>query len=338
MNEVIEMPRRESAGLVAAEVHRYSLAEIRERVNLVQEVMRGIMKLNTHYGTIPGTPKPTLYKPGAEVLCVTFRIAPVYRILDLSTDLVARFRVTCIGQHQVSDIMLGEGVGECSSAEEKYKWRAAVCAEEFSLVPETMRRLKFYKNGGKATQVRTEAADLSNTVLKMACKRAMIAMTLNVTAASDIFTQDIEDLPEELRHQEAGEQAPIQQAASQEPPAELLAAAQTAASKGLVTYQEFFAGAGAPNRKLLAAHHDGLKAAAEAVDRARTVEAYPAAVAAKPLSAEMQQMLADFEAIADEGLEIFNDAWGRLSPDTQDIFVTQFPALKARAEAVGVAK
>jgi hypothetical protein len=36
----------------------------------------------------------------------------------------------------------------------------------------------------------------------MACKRAMIAMTLNVTAASDIFTQDIEDLPEELRPQE----------------------------------------------------------------------------------------------------------------------------------------
>jgi hypothetical protein len=41
----------------------------------------------------------------------------------------------------------------------------------------------------------------------MACKRAMIAMTLNVTAASDIFTQDIEDLPEELRPQE---QAPTQ--------------------------------------------------------------------------------------------------------------------------------
>jgi hypothetical protein len=36
----------------------------------------------------------------------------------------------------------------------------------------------------------------------MACKRAMVAMILNVTAASDIFTQDIEDLPEELRHTE----------------------------------------------------------------------------------------------------------------------------------------
>lgn len=212
MNDVIEMPRRESAGLVAGEVHRFSLAEIRERVNLVQEVMRGIMKKDTHYGTIPGTPKPTLYKPGAEVLCVTFRIAQKYEIIDLSDDLTARFRVTCVGVHQVSGIVLGEGVGECSSAEEKYKWRKAVCAEEYDLMPENMRCLKFATwkgNVEKKIQVRTEAADLSNTVLKMACKRAMIAMTLNVTAASDIFTQDIEDLPEELRPQhDGGEQSP----------------------------------------------------------------------------------------------------------------------------------
>lgn len=211
-NEVIEMPRRESAGLVAGEVHRFSLAEIRERVNLVQEVMRGIMKKDTHYGTIPGTPKPTLYKPGAEVLCVTFRIAQEYQIIDLGDAITARFRVTCVGRHQVSGIVLGEGVGECSSAEEKYKWRKAVCTEEFDLMPENMRRLKFssWQNKvEKKIQVRTEAADLSNTVLKMACKRAMIAMTLNVTAASDIFTQDIEDLPEEYRNQEQA--APVEE-------------------------------------------------------------------------------------------------------------------------------
>jgi hypothetical protein len=205
MNEVIEMmqpARRETSGIVAGEMHRFSAGEIRERVNLVQTVMQGIMKENTHYGTIPGTPKPTLYKPGAEVLCVTFRIAQEYKIEDLGDALTARYRVTCIGRHQMTGIVLGEGVGECSSAEEKYKWRGAVCAEEFDLTPESMRRIKFAKYKGnveKKIQIRTEAADLSNTVLKMACKRAMIAMTLNVTAASDIFTQDIEDLPEELR-------------------------------------------------------------------------------------------------------------------------------------------
>jgi hypothetical protein len=208
MNDIVE--RRET-GLVANEPHRFSVAEIRQRVNLVQEVMRGIMKKETHYGVIPGTQKPTLYKAGAEQLCATFRIAPKYRIEDLSTADCARFRITCIGVHQTTGIELGEGVGECSSSEEKYKWRRALCAEEFDVTPENMRRLKFKKYKGnieKETQIRTEPADLSNTVLKMAAKRAMIAMTLNVTAASDIFTQDIEDLPEELR-QDEGPATPI---------------------------------------------------------------------------------------------------------------------------------
>lgn len=331
MNEVIEMPRRESAGLIAAEVHRYSLAEIRERVNLVQEVMRGIMKLNTHYGTIPGTPKPTLYKPGAEVLCVTFRIAPVYRILDLSTDLVARFRVTCIGQHQVSDIMLGEGVGECSSAEEKYKWRAAVCAEEFSLVPETMRRLKFYKNGGKATQVRTEAADLSNTVLKMACKRAMIAMTLNVTAASDIFTQDIEDMPEELRTNEPGE-----------PAVSALATEWVAKANAAPTAEDLAvvwkAGVKAINEAKDAAASNAFKAAVTARGTALTA-AQPAAKAdkpaPKPLSAAAAEILADMEVIADDGAEIFAASWASLSKSTQDMLAAHYDGLMARAEKAG---
>lgn len=341
MNDVIEMPRRESAGLVAAEVHRYSLIEIRERVNLVQEVMRGIMKKDTHYGTIPGTPKPTLYKPGAEVLCVTFRIAPIYRILDLSTDLVARFRVTCVGQHQVSDIMLGEGVGECSSAEEKYKWRKAICTEEFDLTPESMRRVKFSSYQGnvkKAIQVRTEAADLSNTVLKMACKRAMIAMTLNVTAASDIFTQDIEDLPEELRPHENPE--PAQPAPLPEPPAELLASAQKAAAAGVASYQQFFSGAGAPNRKLLAAYHESMKATAEEADRKRsaaTAAATPAPDVA-PVPTEMDGMVADLMALAEEDAATFANAWARLSKATQDQLTAGSPALKGHVDAIEVPK
>ena len=39
--------------------------------------MRGVMKEGTHYGTIPGTPKASLWKAGTEVLCMTFRLAPL---------------------------------------------------------------------------------------------------------------------------------------------------------------------------------------------------------------------------------------------------------------------
>jgi hypothetical protein len=169
----------------------------------MQAVMIGPSKQNpegVHYGKIPGTPKPTLYKAGAEVLCATFRIAPSYRIEDLSTDDYIRYRVACVGTHQTSGAVLGEGMGECSSNEEKYKWRKAG-KKEFDATPENRRRIKYGKDY-ETFQVRTEPADIANTVLKMACKRAQVAMSLNTTAASDIFSQDIEDLPEELRPSE----------------------------------------------------------------------------------------------------------------------------------------
>lgn len=180
-----------------------SAAEIRANVNLVQSVMQAVMKDGTHYGKIPGTPKPSLWKPGAEVLATTFRIAVSYKTEDLSTPDCVRYRVTAIGTHQTTGIVMGEGMGECSSHEEKYKWRKAVSTREFDAAPADKRRVK-YGRDYETQQVRTEPADLANTILKMACKRAQVAMTLNVTAASDIFTQDIEDLPEELRDQDTG--------------------------------------------------------------------------------------------------------------------------------------
>ena len=195
MHDLMKSQHSESH-IVAYQDRQLTAVDLRAHVNLVQEVMKAVMKDGTHYGVIPGTPKPSLWKPGAEVLAATFRIAVSYRTEDLSTLDVVRYRVTAIGTHQTSGIVMGEGMGECSSGEEKYKWRKAY-DEEFNATPEDRKRIKYGKYTAK--QVRTEAADLANTVLKMACKRAQVAMTLNVTAASDIFTQDIEDLPEELR-------------------------------------------------------------------------------------------------------------------------------------------
>lgn len=204
MNEVIEAPARHS-GIVAQQDGRSSVADVTRHVIAVQEVMRSVMKPNVHYGAIPGAgEKPTLLKPGAEVLCMTFRIADEYEISDLSTAGAVRYRVKCIGRHQASGIGLGSGLGEASTDEEKYRWRKAVCEAEFENTPTDMKRTKYgRKQGGHYTvqQIRTEPADLANTVLKMACKRAKIAMVLNVTAASDMFSQDLEDLDAELvRH------------------------------------------------------------------------------------------------------------------------------------------
>lgn len=181
--------------------------EIRAQVQLIQEIMRDIMKENEHFGKISGCPKPSLWKPGAEKIMMAFRIAAEPEIIDLSTSDAVRYRVNVRGL-SASGHSLGVGVGECSSDEDKYRWREAVCAAEYDDTREDYRREK-WKRGAKEPilQVRTNPADLANTILKMAKKRALIDMVLTVTAASDIFTQDIEDA-EDVERINAGAEAP----------------------------------------------------------------------------------------------------------------------------------
>jgi recombination protein RecT len=61
------------------------------------------------------------------------------------------------------------------------------------------------------------------------------------------------------------EQSPTVPEAAQ-PPAELLEQARDAAMQGVAAYEAFWANAGKANRKLLAEHHEGLKAAARRAD------------------------------------------------------------------------
>lgn len=187
------------------ELEPLSANDIRAQVNLIQQVMGSVMKANTHYGTIPGCgDKNTLLKPGAEKIMATFRLAADPEVEDVSTSDEIRYRVK-VRLTSPSGIFVGAGVGECSTGEAKYKWRFAVCDEEFEETDANRRREMWKKgwNGNpnyKIKQVRTDPSDLSNTVLKMAKKRALVDAVLTATAASDIFTQDIEDMPEELRN------------------------------------------------------------------------------------------------------------------------------------------
>ena len=188
--------------LIPSENRGMTAADIKAGVQLIQQVMAAVMIKDVHYGTIPGTQKPTLYKPGSEVILTTFRIAAYPKeVDDLSTYDEARYRVRVHGIHQTTNMLIGVGIGECSSMEEKYKWRKPVCDAEFNETPENHRRTVWKKGKAgaapyQANQVRTQPADVANTILKMAKKRAQVDMTLTATAASDVFDQDLEDLPE----------------------------------------------------------------------------------------------------------------------------------------------
>lgn len=182
-----------------------SVDDVRAQVNQMQEIMAGVMKGETHYGIIPGAKAKTLYKAGSEVLLSAFKISVEPMIEDLSTHDEIRYRIKAVGTHSPSGLIVGYGIGECSSNEEKYKWRRTYIDKEFDDTPEDRRRIKYSSYRGKVNeskQIRVNIADIANTVLKMAKKRAQIDLTLTATAASDIFTQDIEDLPDEYMNQD----------------------------------------------------------------------------------------------------------------------------------------
>jgi hypothetical protein len=209
--------------------------DVRARINLIQEVMSSCMKKDVHYGVIPGTPKPTLYKAGAEKLIVTFRLAvgsPV--VEDLSTPDEAHYRIQVpLTAQDGSPVAVG--IGEASSDEDKYRWRKPVCPQEWDEAAEDRRRevWKNYKNGPtKIKQVRMRPCDVSNTILKMAHKRAFVQAAIMGTAASDVFDQDVEDLPEgyEVSNQEDARPAiPMPQAKPKPVPSPAPAPAPTQA-------------------------------------------------------------------------------------------------------------
>jgi hypothetical protein len=163
----------------------------------IVKAMATVMRKEIDFGTIPGTPKPTLYKPGSEKILALFNLAATPTAEDLSTPDCIRYRVHVTITHAPSGIILGTGIGEASSAESKYQWRSAVCDAEWNETPKDRRRTK-WKEGHSGPyamrQVRADMEDVANTVLKMAKKRAQVDAVLTVTAASDLFAQDIEDL------------------------------------------------------------------------------------------------------------------------------------------------
>src|SRR3990172_7078034 len=182
--------------------HQLTAVEVKAGLDLILQVMKNCMEKGRDFGVIPGCKLPSLWKPGSEKILTAFRIGVDPEVENISTEDEAHFIVKARLFHEVTGLELGKGVGEASSNEEKYKWRKAVCDQEYDETPDDRRRLAFkavWKNGYKTgefervKQVRTNKADISNTILKMAKKRAQIDGTLTTTAASAVFTQDLED-------------------------------------------------------------------------------------------------------------------------------------------------
>jgi hypothetical protein len=137
---------------------------------MLQQYVREHMVEGEDFGVIPGSTKPTLFKPGAEKLNAIFGLAPIVeisnRVEDWDKGFVA-YEIKVILLNKRTGQVEAEGIGSCNSKERRY--------------------------------ARQDAPSISNTVLKMAKKRALVDATLSATRASGLFTQDLEDMDDGVR-------------------------------------------------------------------------------------------------------------------------------------------
>ena len=198
---------------------------LKQQTRQLEELYKGLMQEGTDYGKVPGTDKPTLFKSGAELLRLRARLDPKFAVDSSGTDLVMGifcYQVTCDlyrdGEH------IGAGVGSCNSLESKYRYRWVFeSALPKGIDKTTLPSKKFQSKGRWYVTYRIEnenPQDLANTILKMAKKRAFVDAILTVTGASRIFTQDIEDMVDEVPTTEETKPSPQEQPKSEKPKAQ----------------------------------------------------------------------------------------------------------------------
>jgi len=148
---------------VISDVDINQMETVLDKIHQFQSVVQRMLKQNHDYGVIPGTPKPSLLKPGAEKILMLMGLRSEFEVVDSTRDFTEGFF-----QYQVKarifkhDSLITEGLGTCNTKERRY--------------------------------MKQDAYTIDNTVLKMAKKRALVDATLLVASLSSIFTQDIEDM------------------------------------------------------------------------------------------------------------------------------------------------
>jgi ribosomal protein S27AE len=210
----------------------FNLESAKNRLKELQDFVKSYLIEGEDFGTIPGTPKATLYKPGADKLCDIYGIADQYRVTNRVEDWdknLFDYEVECTLVSKRTGHLIATGLGSCSSYESKYRYRDAKrkcpkCGKDTIIKGHKDYGGGYvcWKKDGKSdgcgakftdtdqaivgqTVGRVEndnIPDQKNTILKMAKKRAKVDAVLSATRSSGLFTQDIEDWAAVETHEE----------------------------------------------------------------------------------------------------------------------------------------
>jgi hypothetical protein len=192
----------------------------RERL---QQVMKSMMRQDVHFGKIPGTDKPTLLKPGAEVLCQMFHLVPNPVSSVTYGDGVSGPHITvqskcAVHLNDLDGPVVAFGEGAANSWEKKWRYRNSerVCPNcgKPAIIKGQQQYgggwLCFKKKDGCGSKWPDGADDIEkqtvgqidnpdpyellNTITKIANKRATLDAVIRGTSTSDLFTQDMDEM------------------------------------------------------------------------------------------------------------------------------------------------
>jgi hypothetical protein len=228
------LPVEVKSGSVSTMAKReLTVEQVIDQQGKLLQVIDKCLKDGIHYGKIEGCGnKPTLLKAGAEKLAMIFRLYSEYEVERIELPLNhVEYVVTCTLKRIGTDEIWAQGLGSATSMESKHRFRAAkricpICKTENIIKGKVEYGggwLCYAKKGGCGAKwkdgdrtIEDQAIgqeenknpfDVFNTVLKMAKKRSFTDACLSATAASDIFTQDLEDLDD---NQKAAADVPIE--------------------------------------------------------------------------------------------------------------------------------
>jgi len=165
MSEIVVQEEQKKELLTVSEE---DIKILKRQYDLFRKLQKDVLEENVDYGYPAGKrnqiQKPSLYKSGAEKLTRLFNLVPEFEIIQsIERDDFIMYKFRCRLRTQAG-IIIGDGFGACNS-KEKVGWD---------------------KNPWQ----------FQNNILKMAKKRAHVDAVLTGVGASNVFTQDIEDMDE----------------------------------------------------------------------------------------------------------------------------------------------
>ncbi|NIM14411.1 MAG: hypothetical protein GTO45_20450 [Candidatus Aminicenantes bacterium] len=193
-----------------------SVNDVKQQRKELERLYKEVLKKGVHYGTVEGIKKPFLWKSGSELINQLFRVVARYHpeSHDLGNGHI-RYETKCELVHVVTNTVIGEGYGVCSTMESGFRYRVQKTKKE---IPEEWWKTKDPEVlGGPQYDVRKKGkvwvvvkllevapADNWHKCKSQSIKRSGVAATRAMSACSDMFSQDDDLYPDD--YNENGEE------------------------------------------------------------------------------------------------------------------------------------